>query len=184
MAAIDTSTGRVSAGPDKAGSDKAAAAPAAKRKSKKPLLFGLVGVLILGAAGVAAWFVLFAGAEDEVTEVDAPPVIEAPLKVDYITLKPIFVPVKTSSGSVTNVVVSLMLEVEKGSGARTQVESSLPRLYEAYLRALTDRPLPGAETGKVEITHIKNRVRAENLRLLGPGVVHDVIVNSVWDPAS
>ncbi len=92
-----------------------------------------------------------------------------------------FVHVDLRSGKSSNVVVTLSLEVEEGGEHQVQVERALPRLYEAYLRTLTKEPLPGAEDGKVVVAHIKNRIRAENLRLLGPGVVHDVVLKNIWD---
>ena len=152
----------------------------AKSARRKLVLFVLIVFLVIGAAA-GGWFVLFAGKDTPLAAADEPPVIEAPREIAYIDLKPIFIQIETGRGVIQNVVVSLSLEVEQGRDYR-RVEQALPRLYEAYLRALTDRPLPGAADGKVEVTHIKNRVRAENLRLLGPGVVYDVILNHVWDP--
>ena len=77
-------------------------------------------------------------------------------------------------------VIALALEVEAESKNALRVEREMPRLYEAYLRTLTDRPLPGAAEGNVEVTHVKNRMNAENLRLLGPGVVYDVVLRNIW----
>lgn len=159
--------------------------PNRRRRRKKLIVTiaaGSVVVMIAGAGG--AWFVPGSGDVEAVAEVApaAVPVVEMPRALSYVDLKPIFVPVESDAGKVENVVVSLSLEIKGGDKERKRVVQALPRLYEAYLRALTERPLPGAAEGKVEVIHVKNRIRAENLRLLGPGVVHDVILNSIWDP--
>jgi len=154
-----------------------------ERKSYfKHILFSILGIAVIGAAA-GGWFVLGSGddAKDSTAEVDdTPPVIEVPSELAYIDLQPFFIQVETGKGVLKNIVVTLSLEVEKDSDHERLVERELPRLYEAYLRTLTDRPLPGAVDGNVEITHIKNRIRAENLRLLGPGKVYDVVLRNVW----
>ena len=151
----------------------------AKSSRKKLSLFAFFGLLVIGATA-AGWFVFGVSKDTAANAEDTPPVIEIPRELAYVDLKPIFVQIETSKGLLKNVVVSLALEVEKGSDQQLRVEQELPRLYEAYLRTLTDRPLPGAADGHVEVTHIKNRIRAENLRLLGPGAVYDVVLRNIW----
>ncbi|NKB50064.1 MAG: hypothetical protein GKS02_11980 [Alphaproteobacteria bacterium] len=150
-----------------------------KKGRRKLILFALIGVLVIGGAAGGA-FVFLGGDDTVVAEEDAPPVIEVPRELTYIELEPIFIQVETGKGVLQNVVVELSLEVELGNDDVRRIKASMPRLYEAYLRTLTDRPLPGAENGNVEVTHIKNRMRAENLRLLGPGVVYDVVLRNMW----
>lgn len=150
-----------------------------KKGRRKLILFGLIGLLVLGGAGGGA-FVFLIGGEGELVAEDEPPVIEKPPELTYIDLEPIFIQVETGNGVLQNVVVELALEVELGNADAARVKAEMPRLYEAYLRTLTDRPLPGADSGDVEPTHIKNRIRAENLRLLGPGVVYDVVLKNMW----
>lgn len=152
-----------------------------KKGRRKLILFALIGLFVLGGAGGGA-FVFLSGNDTEAAAEDEPPVIEKPPELAYIDLEPIFIQVKTGNGVLQNVVVELALEVELGNAAETRIRAEMPRLYEAYLRALTDRPLPSANSnsGDVEPTHIKNRIRAENLRLLGPGVVYDVVLKNMW----
>ena len=151
----------------------------AKSGRRKLILFALIGLLVVGATGGGAFVFLFKK-DIQVADEDEPPVIEAPRRLTYIEVEPIFIQVETGKGVLQNVVVALSLEVELGNSDATRVKNEMPRLYEAYLRALTERPLPGAENGDVEVTHIKNRIRAENLRLLGPGVVYDVVLSNMW----
>ena len=145
----------------------------------KLILVPLIGIsLIVASAG--GWLVFKGGEETTVEVEDTPPVIEKPKQLAYIDLRPLFIQVETGKGELKNVVVTLSLEVEEDSENERRVERELPRLYEAYLRTLSDRPLPGADDGNVEVTHIKNRIRAENLRLLGPGTVYDVVLRNIW----
>lgn len=154
-------------------------APEEKSRRGKLIMFLLIGLLVVGSAAGGA-FVFLSGRDTVVAEEDAPPVIEVPRKLIYIDLEPIFIQVVSTKGILQNVVVALALEVEQGSDAALRVESEMPRLYEAYLRTLNDRPLPGAAEGNVEVTHIKNRISAENLRILGPGAVYDVVLRNIW----
>ncbi len=160
---------------DEAASD---AAPA-KSGKRKLILFALIGLLVVGAAA-GGGFVFLAGDDSTVAAEGEPPVIVAPRKLAYIDLEPIFIQVESGKGKFSNVVIELALEVEEGSDDARRVVRAMPRLYEAYLRTLTDRPLPGAADGNLEVTHIKNRIRAENLRLLGPGTVYDVVLRNIW----
>ncbi|MFT5180642.1 MAG: flagellar basal body-associated protein FliL [Alphaproteobacteria bacterium] len=158
--------------------DEEVAEPAKISGRRKLILFALIGLLILGSVGGGS-FIFFV--RDTTVQVeDEPPVIEAPLELAYIDLEPIFIQVETSTGILQNVFVALALEVEDGSKEADRVRSEMPRLYEAYLRTLTDRPLPGAADGNVEVTPIMNRINAVNLRLLGPGVVYDVVLRNLF----
>ena len=145
----------------------------------KLILFSILGILVVAGAGTG-WFLFGTGDEQTVEVEDTPPVIEVPARLAYIDLRPLFIQVKTTDGRLQNVVVTLSLEVEEGSEHERRVERELPRLYEAYLQTLTERPIPGAVDGKVEVIHIKNRIRAENLRLLGPGTVYEVVLRNIW----
>ena len=176
MAATDTSEDEIL---DEEGDGAKSSGTSAKSGRGKLILFALIGLLVVGSAAGGAF--VFLGKKDaQVAVEDEPPVIEAPRKLTYIEVDPIFIQVETGKGVLQNVVVALSLEVEMGNSDALRVQNEMPRLYEAYLRTLTDRPLPRGENGDVEVTHIKNRIRAENLRLLGPGVVYDVVLNNMW----
>ena len=176
MADTDTSEKEIL---DEDGDKTADGAAPAKSGRRKLIIFGLVGLLVVGSAAGGAF--VFLGKKDiQLAEEDEPPVIEAPRELTYIEVEPIFIQIETGNGELQNVVVALSLEVELGNSDATRVKNEMPRLYEAYLRALTERPLPGAANGDVEVTYIKNRIRAENLRLLGPGVIYDVVLSNMW----
>lgn len=151
-----------------------------KRSGKKLILFSIVGLFVVGGAAAGGFFHFFADSAETPVVADEPPVIETPSQVVYIDLDPIFIHVETDKGLLQNVVLELALEVEKNGAVETRIKQAMPLLYEAYLRTLTERPIPGAAQGDVEVAHVKNRLRAENLRLLGPGTVRDVILRNIW----
>ena len=176
MADTDTS---INLDLDENGNSTAIGGAPVKKGRRKLILIVLASLLVVASAAGGSYVFLVGGAEVVEAE-DAPPVIEAPRKIAYIDLEPIFIQVVSSKGVLQNVVIALALEVEAESKNALRVEREMPRLYEAYLRTLTDRPLPGAAEGNVEVTHVKNRMNAENLRLLGPGVVYDVVLRNIW----
>lgn len=153
--------------------------PPEKSGKKKLIIIVATVLLLLGGAG-GGWFMFFAGGEEEAVVEDLPPVIEVPPELTYVNVDPIFIQVETKKGVLQNVVVTLALEVERDSDGQEEVKQEMPRLFEAYLKVLTSRPLPGAAEGNVDATHVKNRVRAETLRLLGPGKVYDVVLRGIW----
>jgi hypothetical protein len=97
----------------------------------------------------------------------------------YIKLDPLVIPFKTNEGQRHKMVVMLPLEVGRKDHADQRVRSLMPRLRESYVRSLTSRPFPGTEDGSIETVHLKNRIRAENNRILGTGVVNDVLVRDI-----
>lgn len=148
-------------------------------RSGRPLkLLILAAVLLI--AGAAAWFFLLREPEQAVEEDFVPKVVEEPTRLSYVKLEPMFIPLEAKDGRRMRLIVTLALEIAEDGTREVRVRGILPRLHEAYLRALSSRPLPRTEDGRIEAVHIKNRVRAENLRILGPDVVHDVVVLNAW----
>lgn len=158
------------------GGDDASENP--KKSKKKLIVFMLLAVLIGG--GGAAYKLLMAKEPSNVAEVPVPePEVVEPEKLTYIDLAPLFIPFKTEKGARHKIVVMLSLEVGRARYEDKLVRSLLPRLRESYVRALTSRPFPGIEDGSIETVYLKNRIRAENIRLLGLGVVNDVLVRDI-----
>ena len=179
MAATDTSDGKTKQDFENDIRDIRAGKSSGQKSRLKVLVIALAAVVLAGG-GAGAWFVLATPSDPVAAAEDAPPVVEAPRELTYIDLQPIFIQVETDRGELQNVVVTLALELELDSVTFKKVEAAMPRLYEAYLRTLTSRPIPGASDGRVDVTHIKNRIRAENLRLLGAGAVYDVVLRRIW----
>lgn len=152
-----------------------------KRGGRKLVLL-VLAVLALAGGGAGAMLFVEKPAKTE----SAPPVakIERPAPLDpatliYIDLDPLFIPFRTEAGDAHKIVVVLSLEVGRARYEDKLVRSLLPRLREAYVRTLTSRPFPGTEDGSIETVYLKNRLRAENNRVLGVGVVNDVLVRDI-----
>ncbi|MBO6782987.1 MAG: hypothetical protein JJ899_06905 [Alphaproteobacteria bacterium] len=163
----------------RAGKDSSAEKP--KKKGKKRLLLILL-VLLVAGGGAAGYKFVLAAPDPALAEAGAPepePQPVAPGELIYINLDPLFVPFSTAEGAHHKIVVTLALEVDRAEHADEHVRAVMPRLREAYVRALTSRPFPGTADGTIETVYLKNRVRAENNRILGIGVVHDVLVRDI-----
>jgi flagellar FliL protein len=152
----------------------------AEKKSKKKLVVLLLAELLVAGGGAAAYKFMFAKELDapQVAKLEKPKPVE-PVELIYIDLDPLFVPFKTEEGRRHKIVVILSLEVGRARLEDKWVRSLMPRLREAYVRALTSRPFPGTEDGSIETVYLKNRIRAENIRILGSGVVNDVLVRDI-----
>ncbi|MBT3808134.1 MAG: hypothetical protein HOL07_02495 [Rhodospirillaceae bacterium] len=149
------------------------------KKSKKKLLVILLLAVLVGGGG-AAFKLLIAKDPSTVVEVPVPePEVVEPVELTYIDLAPLFIPFQTEKGARHKIVVMLSLEVGRARNEDKLVRSLMPRLRESYVRALTSRPFPGVEDGSIETVYLKNRIRAENIRLLGLGVVNDVLVRDI-----
>ena len=160
----------------RAGQDPNAKPP---KKGKKKLVL-LLSVLLLAAGGGAAYKFILAPQDQELVEVPEPePEPEEPADLMYIDLAPMFVPFSTAEGTHHKIVVVLSLEVDRADHSDKHVRALMPRLREAYVRALTSRPFPGTEDGSIETVYLKNRIRDQNNRILGIGRVNDVLVRDI-----
>jgi flagellar FliL protein len=150
------------------------------KKSKKKLIVMLLLVLLLAGGGGAGYKFFLAKPDSDMAEAAEPePPKEEPVELIYIELDPLFVPFETAEGENHKIVLILSLEVNRANSTDKRVRSLLPRLRESYVRSLTSRPFPGTEDGTIETVYLKNRIRAENNRILGIGAVSDVLVRDI-----
>jgi flagellar basal body-associated protein FliL len=152
-------------------------APTSKKRGSKKLLLIVLLAVLLGGGG-AAYKLVLAKAPSPHAAVPEP---EEPASVElyYLDLDPLFIPFQTEQGARHKIVVMLSLEIPREREEDRFVRSLLPRLREAYVRALTSRPFPGIEDGSIETVYLKNRIRAENIKVLGIGIVNDVLVRDI-----
>jgi flagellar basal body-associated protein FliL len=148
----------------------------APRKGFTKIILLVAALLVLGAGGAGAWLFLLQPSEEAVAEVAAAP---TDFPKTYIPTDPVFVSYVQQNGRRRQLVVFLTLEVTMHDSNVADVRKALPRLQEAFWRTLNSDALPGASDGAVELTAIKERVHAEADRLLGPHVVHDVLIRNV-----
>ena len=124
MAATDTSEDEIL---DEEGDGARSSTASAKSGRGKLILFALIGLLVVGSAAGGA-FVFLGKKDTQVAAEDEPPVIEAPRKITYIEVDPIFIQVETGKGVLQNIVVALSLEVELGNSDAVRVQNEMPRL--------------------------------------------------------
>ncbi|QJE72675.1 hypothetical protein HHL28_05790 [Aerophototrophica crusticola] len=144
----------------------------------KKIILLLLALLVLVGAGGGAYFFLFNKPEGEHAEEQAPKKPSGP--PSYVTVGPMIVPVVGPTRVEQNVMIVLSLEVENDS-KREQVSAQRPRLIDAYVQALYG----GIEQGQVvdgqilNIPHVKQKLVEATEKVLGPGMVQDVLIQSV-----
>lgn len=144
---------------------------APKKRSKKPLLIGLVLALVLGGAGFYATFsgMILGASEEPATEEHAP----GPLTgVAFVPLETIVISLAPDSGS-EHLRFTAQLEVVDSAAA--DVTTLTPRILDvinSYLRAI--------DTASIEDPHAMARLRAQMLRRIqvvtGEGRVRDLLI--------
>ena len=144
---------------------------APKKRSKKPLLIGLVLALLLGGGGFYATYsglILGSGEEHATTEE-----VPGPLKgVAFVPLETMVISLGPDSGS-RHLRFTAQLEVV--DTAATDVTTLTPRILDvinSYLRAI--------DTASIEDPHAMARLRAQMLRRIqvvtGEGRVRDLLI--------
>lgn len=142
-----------------------------KKRSKKPLLIGLVLALVLGGAGFYATYsgmILGHGEEHPEKEAGPGPLIG----VAFVPLETIVVSLGPDSGS-NHLRFTAQLEVADTAAA--DVTTLTPRILDvinSYLRAI--------DTASIEDPHAMARLRAQMLRRIqvvtGEGRVRDLLI--------
>jgi flagellar FliL protein len=144
---------------------------APKKRSKKPLLIGLVLALVLGGGGFYATFsgMILGGGEEHATEEHVP----GPLTgVAFVPLETIVISLAPDSGS-KHLRFTAQLEVVESATA--DVTTLTPRILDvinSYLRAI--------DTASIEDPQAMARLRAQMLRRIqvvtGEGRVRDLLI--------
>ena len=144
---------------------------APKKRSKKPLLIGLVLALVLGGAGFYATFsgMILGGGEEHAKKDETP----GPLMgVAFVPLETMVISLGPDSGS-EHLRFTAQLEVVDTAAA--DVTTLTPRILDvinSYLRAI--------DTASIEDPHAMARLRAQMLRRIqvvtGEGRVRDLLI--------
>jgi flagellar FliL protein len=144
---------------------------APKKRSKKPLLIGLVLALVLGGGGFYATFsgMILGGGEEHADEELAP----GPLMgVAFVPLETIVISLAPDSGSEH---LRFTAQLEVVDTAASDVTTLTPRILDvinSYLRAI--------DTASIEDPHAMARLRAQMLRRIqvvtGEGRVRDLLI--------
>lgn len=142
-----------------------------KKRSKKPLLIGLVLALVLGGGGFYATFsgLILGGAEEYAEEEQVP----GPLTgIAFVPLETIVISLGPDSGSEH---LRFTAQLEVADSAAADVTTLAPRILDvvnSYLRAI--------DTASIEDPHAMARLRAQMLRRIqvvtGEGRVRDLLI--------
>jgi flagellar protein FliL len=145
---------------------------APKKRSKKPLLIGLVLALALGGGGFYATFsglILGGGAAEHAAEGQGPSALTG---IAFVPLETIVISLAPDSGS-RHLRFTAQLEVV--DTAASDVTALTPRILDvinSYLRAI--------DTASIEDPHAMARLRAQMLRRIqvvtGEGRVRDLLI--------
>ena len=147
----------------------------------KKLLIALGIVLLLAgsAAGTMYWqkigpFETLAGLEEVEKEEESS--IERPR---FIQLDPLSVPLIKDNEVIGNIQLAVSLEAESSEDARL-ISRAKPRLSDAFLRDLYQHvPRYLRREPQIDIAVIKKRLKVVADRVLGEGVVKEVLVQGV-----
>lgn len=138
----------------------------------------LIVVVLLALGGLAFGAIqLFGGKDLEPVETAAP----APV---FVTLEPFIVPVIREGRVVKQVSLTITLELAEPN-AETEVAAKMPYLRDAFLtrlHGLMGRRRRDGRTFAPEV--VKRRLLAESERVLGAGVVRDVLVQGALEKES
>lgn len=151
-----------------------------RRRRRRLVLFGGVALVLVASVGAAG--AAFGLKEEVVGPAPPPPLTVEALPVAepvFVRMDPLHVAFYVGNGDRRRLAISARLEVDGARHDDSFVYAFMPRLREAFMRALTERPIPGAEEGKPELVHIKNRMRAAAIDVVGAGVVADVLVQEL-----
>jgi flagellar FliL protein len=147
----------------------------------KKIILLVLALLVLIGAGVGG-YVMFGPKPPK----DGEHVEEAPKKKErtgppvFVQVGPMIVPVLGAKTVEQNIMVTVSLEVDDDT-IREQVRQQSPRLVDAYVQALYG----GIDKGQViegqvlNIPALKNKLMETTEKVLGPGIVHDVLIQSV-----
>jgi len=97
----------------------------------------------------------------------------------FVRMEPLHIPFYLKDGDRRRLVINARLEVDGTRQQDSAVYALMPRLREAFVRALSERPIPGSSEGDPQIVHINNRMRAAAIDIVGTGVVADVLVQDI-----
>ncbi|MFN5998910.1 MAG: flagellar basal body-associated protein FliL [Paracoccaceae bacterium] len=144
---------------------------APKKRSKKPLLIGLVLALVLGGGGFYATFsgLILGGGEDHASEEAAP----GPLMgVAFVPLETMVISLGPDSGSEHLRFTAQLEVVDSAAGDVTTLTPRILDVINSYLRAI--------DTASIEDPHAMARLRAQMLRRIqvvtGEGRVRDLLI--------
>jgi len=156
----------------------------------KIVLAALAAILVLGGAGAGAYFYFHQPAEaavDASAEVKKEPEHAKKghgegesEKSEYVTLDPLILPIIDKDGISQTVSIVISVEVSDKDKAEA-VTDMVPRLKDAYIQEMYGvlNKQAALQGGVVQVGMIKERLNQITQRVMGEGVVNDVLLQVV-----
>lgn len=151
----------------------------------KSVVLALIAILILGGGGAAGYFYFKQPAEAAIGEDQqaAPKEIHGKVNAnhhEFVQLDPLILPIVDSNGVSQIVSIVVVIEVE-GSKNQEKVIKLQPRLKDAYIQELYGvlNRHAALKGGVIQVSMIKERLSQISHRVMGDGVVHDVLLQVV-----
>ena len=155
------------------------------------IIIAVAGILLLGGAGAGAWFFFMKPAEASVGDTaehkeakkDDHKKAEgghgAPA-AQYVELDPLILPIVDKTGVTQTLSLVVMIEVGTPEAA-AKVEELAPRLNDAYIQGMygTLNKHEALQGGVVQVGMLKEKLNGISHKVLGEGVVNDVLLQVV-----
>lgn len=147
---------------------------------KKIIILILALLVLIGGAAAAYYFLVAKPAHENEAEHKEPEKKVRTGPPVFATIGPMIVPVMGETKATQNIIITVSLEVDDDA-ARENIRVQSPRLVDAYVQALYG----SLDTGQIidgqilNIPAIKDELKQVTDKVLGPDVVHDVLIQSV-----
>lgn len=145
---------------------------------KKLVILLVVLLILLGAIGGGAYYYFFSLAEEEEVEEE----VVQPLP-EFEEIDSLSIPVIRNGKVMKFVLLKVAVELTDGD-YRTRVQSYMPRLKDAYLRELHGYFATVPVDDPINVRAVTKRLMRASARVLGPGVVKDILVQGVYERKS
>lgn len=155
----------------------------------KKLIVAVVLVLVIGGAtaGVLMWLEIGPFAKQSAADGgDGTPSTEATLKTppEFVDVSPLLIPIFQGDKVVGTIDVQIKLEAESDDNAE-KIKHLMPRLNDAFLRALyTLVPQLLKTEQRIDVDTVKRRLMSVGAKVAGPGVITNVLIQSMNDTQS
>lgn len=140
---------------------------------------GLGGLIHFGVLPDFTGMVPVAGQDQTTEDTEPAPPPRAPEPI-FVSMDPLLIPVILDGEVQSSIYIAFRLQVAEGQ--QEEATFRLPQLRDVYMRALYDMvPKQMATRKTLDLRKLKARLKVITDRVLGEGVVEDVIVVSVFE---
>ncbi len=152
----------------------------------KIALLALVAILLLGGGAGGAYFYFGQKAEASVGEGGEHAAAKEPKKKDahaalaFVEMDPLILPIIDADGISQLVSLVIVLQVHE-EAQKAEVEGQMPRIKDAYIQDMYGvlNKNVAVKDGVIQVGIIKEKLNSASERILGEGVVQDVLLQVV-----